>query len=187
MNIERIPMPLHLVELVVRLAAKARVERRRKLQDVMAVLVDGQECVRFRLTKNMWGIVDMVDAEIALSRCCLAHIKKNGERTKLYLHRAILPSEHDVDHENRDGLDNRRCNLRPATRAQNLARRRIYTPPISGFRGVYPARNGQFVARLHGRYLRLCKTAQEAALVYNAAALAEYGNFATLNTISADI
>src|SRR5688572_14268873 len=43
---------------------------------------------------------------------------------KVYMHRLILgaPRGMDVDHENRDGLDNRRCNIRVATRSQNIGR-----------------------------------------------------------------
>lgn len=42
-----------------------------------------------------------------------------------YLHRLILaaPNGFDVDHVNGDRLDNRRSNLRVATRSQNLANR----------------------------------------------------------------
>ncbi len=43
---------------------------------------------------------------------------------------------HDVDHKNRDSLDDRIDNLRPATRSQNNANSRIYSNNTSGFKGV---------------------------------------------------
>jgi hypothetical protein len=43
-----------------------------------------------------------------------------------------------VDHENGDGLDNRRANLRIATRAQNCANKKKYvTKKSSRYNGVY--------------------------------------------------
>src|SRR5947209_5570446 len=46
--------------------------------------------------------------------------RTNGQKDGLYLHRALLrpPSGLTVDHVNRDKLDNRRANLRLATRSQ---------------------------------------------------------------------
>jgi len=50
-------------------------------------------------------------------------------RTSIYkqrpkmLHRLILPNAPIVDHRNHNGLDNRRKNIRPATRSQNVSAR----------------------------------------------------------------
>lgn len=51
---------------------------------------------------------------------------KNGPRKRLLLHKVILPVPDGmvVDHINGDGLDNRRCNLRPATHSQNSRNKR---------------------------------------------------------------
>jgi hypothetical protein len=55
------------------------------------------------------------------------------------LHRLIMnaPDGLLVDHRNGDGLDNRRANLRLATRAQNQYNKRKRKNATSRFRGVY--------------------------------------------------
>lgn len=52
----------------------------------------------------------------------------------VYMHRLIMepPKGKDIDHINGDGLDNRRSNLRIATRSQNLCNKRIGTRNTSG-------------------------------------------------------
>lgn len=109
------------------------------------------------------------------------------------LHRLLLnaPKESEVDHINGDGLDNRRSNLRLATRAQNAAntivRKRHSTKP-SRFRGVHWAPRGlagYWVAqiRIEGkfRHLGYCKDEEQAARLYDDAAFEAHGEFATLN------
>lgn len=100
------------------------------------------------------AIVDECDSDIAQSDWFVQKNSKaeyafrsayNGEkRTTLYLHRAImskivgrkLENSEDVDHINGDGLDNRRCNLRIATRSQNMMNMRLPSNNTSGFKGV---------------------------------------------------
>lgn len=62
-----------------------------------------------------------------------------GVKSTIHLHRAILwcPAGHVIDHVNRNTLDNRRKNLRIATRSQNLLNSKIPTTNSSGTKGVY--------------------------------------------------
>jgi len=89
-----------------------------------------------------------------------------------------------VDHRNGNGLDNRRANLRPATKSQNGANRLIAASNKSGFKGV-DLKKGRWRAqikvvgsKIHLGYFDL---AEEAARAYDMAAIEAFGEFATLN------
>lgn len=104
---------------------------------------------------------------------------------KVYMHREILgvPKHLQVDHINRDGLDNRRANLRAASQSQNSANTKS-RDTFSGYRGVYWSRN-KFVSQVYsdGRTIRLGRFDDpvEAAKVRDLAARDLYGEFAVLN------
>lgn len=93
---------------------------------------------------------------------------------------------HDVDHRNLDRGDNRFQNLRPATRAQNLANRNKHSNNQSGLKGVLlHKQSGLWVARIgvsgESIYLGYFKTKEEAHAAYAAAATKHYGEFARLS------
>lgn len=105
----------------------------------------------------------------------------------VHLHRLILgvPTGVEVDHINGDGLDNRRCNLRPATRAQNVRNTRNRANS-SGYKGVsWDPINRKWRAKIgvdgFTRCLGRFEDPWEAALAYNAAALEAWGEYAWLN------
>lgn len=152
--------------------------------------------VSITLTRGQVALVDDQDRHLAdLSWIAKPIERRSGGfyayrmegRTSLYMHRLILnaPRGMLVDHVNGNGLDNRRSNIRLATRSQNVTNR-VATSEI-GFRGVertyriakpwraclYDGKQRTVV----GRYA----TAIEAAAAYDRAALAKYGSFAKLN------
>lgn len=104
----------------------------------------------------------------------------------ILLHRLILrvPEGVIVDHRNRDGLDCRKENLRPATEALNQANSVRKRQSASGYRGVI-VRRDKFQARIGkgGKLINLgvFDTAAEAGVAYDQAARAEFGAFARLN------
>lgn len=102
-----------------------------------------------------------------------------GDSHWIRMHRLILPPPPGlhVDHINRDGLDNRRLNLRHCTPSQNQANR---VAVRSGYRGVRRSGRG-WAACFRTKYLGTFATATAAASAFDAAAFAYFGPFARLN------
>ncbi|MGN8022187.1 AP2 domain-containing protein [Phyllobacterium sp. 22229] len=104
------------------------------------------------------------------------------------MHRVILgiTDERLVDHVDRNGLNNRRSNLREANRTQNIANTGPYKGNISGFKGVsYDKERNLWKAqiRVEGRSKCIGRfvTPEEAARAYDELAFAAWGEFAYLN------
>jgi hypothetical protein len=105
------------------------------------------------------------------------------------MHREVMgdvPDGFEVDHVNGNKVDNRRANLRLATRSQNNRNKPLQGNNTSGFRGVaYHKPSGFWVARVfvnkRQTSLGCYRTAEEAAHAYDAAAREHYGTFARLN------
>lgn len=153
------------------------------------------------LTRGYWAVVDAVDAALVGRFNWQVHFDRsggiraartsyvNGRKEKMYLHRlvgeAIGLGGGLVDHRDLNGLDNRRRNLRAATRAQNnqnASRRRDNT---SGFKGVSRSHNGKWDAYIghDGRqtYLGRFLTVEQAASAVTEARNALHGAFARSN------
>lgn len=66
-------------------------------------------------------------------------ITEDGKRHHIMMHRIInrTPDGFDTDHINGNGLDNRKINLRTATRSQNMMNRKPNKNCSSKFKGVY--------------------------------------------------
>lgn len=93
-----------------------------------------------------------------------------------------------VDHINGDGLDNRRCNLRICTRAQNAANRRKQKGCSSKYKGVtWLPDKGKWQAYIKtgGRSYHLGHFDNEkaAARAYDRAALLRFGQYAKVNGV----
>lgn len=116
----------------------------------------------------------------------------SGRWNTVLMHRVIAePSAHQVvDHANGNRSDNRRENLRRCTRSQNLANRAgkrrgkkgVQFKPCNG-RGFRLQKKwiAQISIRGRTRCLGRFRTAREAAAAYDAAAAAQFGEFAQLN------
>lgn len=164
--------------------------------------------IAIELTKGQTAIVDAIDADLAELKWCARfdkHIngfyavrakpRVNGKGGTEYMHRtilsrilgrALLKSEH-VDHvESRSTLDNRRSNLRLATRAQNQQNQGLDVTNTSGYKGIYwHQHNKSWKAsiRQNGKRISLgyFATPEEAARAYDKAAKELHGEFAYLN------
>lgn len=113
---------------------------------------------------------------------------RRGRRRILHMHQLIMgdPPGMQVDHVNRDGLDNRRANLRVATQSQNKANSGRYRNNASGFKGVYWRRSHQqWEAQIthQGRryHLGYFRSPEDAARAYDAKARQLHGAFASCN------
>lgn len=112
-------------------------------------------------------------------------LRIDGRHTTQRMH-AFVVGYPRPDHIDGNGLNNQRSNLRPATAVQNLANSGSRRGPTSRFKGVsWYALNGTWQVHIKtggkSRYLGRFADEREAALVYDAAALAAWGEFARLN------
>lgn len=104
------------------------------------------------------------------------------------MHRVVMNAVHgqEVDHINGDRADNRRENLRICTRAQNQHNQRVRVGGLSRFKGVtYDKRSRKYLAQIvinkKRKHLKYTKTEEEAARIYDAAAIAAFGVYAKTN------
>lgn len=161
------------------------------------------ETVKVILTKGKVAIIDAADAPKVLQFKWTAMkiyrrkremfyarrgVKINGKQKTILLHRFILdaPDGVEVDHENGDGLDCRRLNLRLATKSQNRANAQQIKGTIN-YRGVIKTKGKKrpFGAKLtfEGKTYNLgvFGTAEAAAKAYDLKAREVHGEFASLN------
>lgn len=102
-----------------------------------------------------------------------------------------IPDGFEVDHVDRDKLNNTRENLRLCTHAQNMANMIRGGSKFSqhGYKGVHPSGRG-WTARIGGgknsHYVGQFNTEIAAAAAYNRAAREIYGEFAILNPVPDD-
>ena len=114
----------------------------------------------------------------------------NGRRATILLHRQLMnpPPGMYIDHINRDGLDNRRFNLRICTNAQNQGNAKPQIGCSSIYKGVrwhQPNKKWQARIRMNGRerHLGYYDNEVDAAVAYNRRATELFGSFARLNVI----
>jgi AP2 domain. len=157
------------------------------------------------LTNNKIALVDDGDFE-TLSRFKWTAYKK---RSTWYAHRTVHASEREllggrksismhrfllshlptkgieIDHKNRNGLDNQRENLRVATRSLNQMNCGPYKGNKSGYKGVSWRQKGRVIAQIYINtrrvYLGRFDTPEQAARAYDAKAKELFGEFAYLN------
>lgn len=110
-------------------------------------------------------------------------VRVAGKRTTLRMHQQIKGGT-GFDHEDNDGLNNQRYNLRPANSQQNNHNATKQQGTSSQFKGVYKRGNkyrAQITLNYEKRMLGTFDTETDAAKRYDAEALILFGKFAKLN------
>lgn len=158
------------------------------------------EIAYVRLTKGKFAIIDSADAALVgqynwhvchtteeEGRTCSYAVRREN-RKMYYLHRLIMgePEGFEVDHRDRNGLNDRRANLRIATHSQNGVNRAVPKGKTSQYRGVsiYRPRNiWQAQIKINGQTKGLghFRDEIEAAVAYDVAAKKAFGEFAQPN------
>ena len=141
------------------------------------------------LTQHKWCVINDAPPRMYAMR---AERMPNGTRRYLLMHRVIMqvPKGLCVDHINGDPLDNRRENLRICTVSQNLMNQRIQKRAKSSrHKGVsWNKLRNKWYAKIkqdgQSYHLGVFDDEDDAARVYNAAAIERFGEFALLNEIT---
>ena len=145
------------------------------------------------LSKGFVAIVDDDDSREPWKYKWTADVRKNTVYAyrlfygkKRYLHNFLLNTKTKVDHEDRDGLNNRRKNLRKATSNQNVANARLCSVSTSGYKGVSWNKHAQkWTAQLHidngKKHLGVFDNKEDAARAYDTAAVEHFGPYALTN------
>jgi HNH endonuclease len=115
--------------------------------------------------------------------------EESGRKRVVYMHKEIFHAEDgfDIDHASGDKLDNRRANLRSATRTLNNANSKPRANCSSQFKGVAwlkTYRRWWAYINKGGKRINLGYFTDEASAgrAYNTAAKQLFGEFARLNT-----
>lgn len=153
---------------------------------------------------GLFALIDEADYELVSQYTWRPYFCNPGSRTeriyaiteprrhgpRIRMHRLILGRDCegcDVDHINHNGIDNRRSNLRVATRSQNLMNaRKADMPTTSKYKGVYwQSQYKKWAAKIGSRKYRAIvgsfESEDAAARAYDAAAKDVYGAYAHLN------
>lgn len=149
------------------------------------------------LTQGQFATIDDEDADLILKyswRICYCKRKKityavSGQYSKecpiLRMHRVILnaPKGVEVDHENRNGLDNRKQNLRLANPSQNHYNSKTPSSNKSGVKGVdwHKASSkwrAQIVVNKSILYLGVFSDIEDAKIAIHNARILNHGEFA---------
>ena len=150
------------------------------------------------LTRGKYAVVDAADYEwLSQWKWCAGgkgyaerwSRNASGHRIKIGMHSLIIGIKpgYEPDHVNGDRLDNRRSNLRHATRSQNMANKKA-RQGTSLYKGVSWSKcskkwRADIMKNRKQQYIGSFATESEAAAAYNRVAVILFGEFARLNRL----
>lgn len=154
--------------------------------------------MKISLTQNKFAIIDNEDWDkikdyswcISTDNNIVAYIKGSGRKNRklILLHRLIMNAKQgqEIDHINRNRLDNRKNNLRFCNRSQNNMNAKKRKGTLSKYKGVtWSKRDKKWKSYigLNGKFINLGSYDNEkiAALIYNEKAQQLFGEFARVN------
>lgn len=145
------------------------------------------------------GTADDADQDIVKPlawTCWNGYISTMVQSRHVYLHILIMErmigrkmrKGELVDHKDENPSNNKRANLRVATKSQNMSNRGITKRNTSGYKGVSRVANrSKWQATIQVNYKSMSlgryDTPEEAALAYNKASTKYFGEFAKLNQL----
>lgn len=155
-----------------------------------APVIDG-DIARIPLSQGCWAIIDVADLPLVAAHVwTVMHVGRTSYARRcvkgktILLHRVIFGADESVrvDHEDGDGLNCRRSNMRPATYAQNNCNTRLRSDNKAGFKGVRKhSQCNKFQASICTNgvrtYLGLFSTAEEAHAAYCKASAEQHQQF----------
>lgn len=154
------------------------------LNQGFVALVDDEDYEE--MNKHKWTLHKGTTTNYARRQVC-----RGGIITSILMHRFLMGlckgDKMQVDHINKNGLDNRRENLRVCTHSENL-RNGKRTGGTSKYRGVhFKTQQKKWCVQIRHNnktlHLGVFDCEKEAARTYNKAAIEYHGEFATLNEI----
>jgi hypothetical protein len=192
-----IPIPIFVPAVLVRLTIAISLFYRKKRYgyEFRRIKLNKGKPVGAKRCEDRYAIVDVEDYEKLIGYpwyaakdvyTFYAQRKENGKTIKM--HRQIMnpPPGFFVDHKNHNGLDNRKANLRIATRIENSCNRRRLKLGISKYKGVAKTKSGYrwfaYIGHKGKRiHLGSFTSEEDAAKAYDEAAKLLFGQFAFLN------
>ena len=146
------------------------------------------------LTQNKFTIVDDEDYDYLsqwnwyYNRGYAARAGMTSTGMLVYLHRDLMspPDGMQVDHINRNSLDNRRSNLRICSQTENRRNQSKYSNNTSGYKGVSwdkAAGKWSVSIRINSKLIKIGRFDDivDAAKAYDGGAKKYFGEFAVLN------
>ncbi len=145
------------------------------------------------LSRGLVAVIDDADFEsVSQFKWCatvagyaVRNLKIGGVKKMQLLHRFITcaPPDKQVDHINMDRLDNRRCNLRVCSNAENNRNKKAHIDSSTGIKGVFWCkRRRKFYSQImkdgKKKFLGYSDTKEGAAGLYIGASTILHGSFA---------